>query len=877
MRSVMAQAVVDSINNFAERYYYAFGRPDSWPNESNPPVPTDNFAANMEARRAMIYAKAIQPQEISLVVSRINWTENTIYDQYDDRYSTELIGVNLLSGGSGYTSVPTVTVAGTGTGATAVAEIDITLGKVTKITVTNGGTGYLNSAVNPLTVTISGGEGTGATATGVLALAQGNVARLEDSKFYVYTDEFNLYICLNNNGGVPSTIKPYGTSSVPFQTSDGYIWKFIYTVPAALRERFLTPTWIPVNTSLKQGFTSGGAINSLQILNPGSGYTAITKINISGDGFRASNPYWLTGATVTTAGVGYTSATLTFSDPVGSVTWAASRAYEVGQFIKNAGNIYQIVVGGTSTATAPTTTSLTTDQVAGPTYRFVGRQATATVAIASGGLGAITWTNQGVRGVNITNGGTGYANGPNTVTFSSGAAAGVAFAQNGVIYRIDITNPGLYNGIVPTITSVAGGGTGFAGTCEMAYGWGYSSAPSITVSGAGTITTPAVVASVVTKSEALVYPIITGGVITGHQVVDAGVGYTSATATVVGNGTGAAISADIFIGDVTTLQSSIELTAIDGAIHNIQTVSGGYGFTTAPTIIIEGDGTGAVATASVVNGAISKFTVTNMGSGYRWANIRIIGDGLGASARAIISPFGGHGRNVVRGLFARTIMITSYLSKDLVQSTALGADYRQFSIIRNPLKFSGGTPLLASIASACYNLTPATTVPAAFAVDSLATSFPLTGAVAQNIAVVINPSVLSLSSTAGLKTGMGVFGTGIQPNTTITVGLDNTITLSAPGSGLTVGQQLKFNYYSNHRVVYQSSGRIYLMGLSNVSPAAGDTFYSSDGLSNFTVATVTPPDIDKYSGDFLYLNNRTAFQPLDGSSQKITVNTVLKF
>ena len=69
--------------------------------------------------------------------------------------------ISVTNGGTGYTTVPTVTLSAPSTGfATAVATATISGGAVTAITVTNSGGGYL--AVP--TVIISGGGGTGATA-----------------------------------------------------------------------------------------------------------------------------------------------------------------------------------------------------------------------------------------------------------------------------------------------------------------------------------------------------------------------------------------------------------------------------------------------------------------------------------------------------------------------------------------------------------------------------------------------------------------------------------------------------------------------------------------------------------------------------------------
>ena len=70
-----------------------------------------------------------------------------------------------------------------------------------------------------------------------------------DNPFYVITDDFNVYKCLSNNYGAVSTVKPTSTStSLPFQTSDKYVWKYMYSVSAEDQLKFTTPDFIPVKT-----------------------------------------------------------------------------------------------------------------------------------------------------------------------------------------------------------------------------------------------------------------------------------------------------------------------------------------------------------------------------------------------------------------------------------------------------------------------------------------------------------------------------------------------------------------------------------------------------------------------------------------------------
>lgn len=72
-------------------------------------------------------------------------------------------------------------------------------------------------------------------------------------------------------------------------------------------------------------------------------------------------------------------------------------------------------------------------------------------------------------------------------------------------------------------------------------------------------------------------------------------------------------------------------------VEEIEVTAPGSGFTTTPSVIIEGDGTGAIAQALVVNGSIRKIQIVNAGTGYTSATARIDGGGgTGAVLRPIL-------------------------------------------------------------------------------------------------------------------------------------------------------------------------------------------------------------------------------------------------
>lgn len=88
-----------------------------------------------------------------------------LFDEASD-ISTGIESVHITNGGSGYTSVPTVTIIGDGSGATATAKI--LSGSVSSITITDPGQNYTTAVVS-----ITGGDGYGASATVDLEATKG--------------------------------------------------------------------------------------------------------------------------------------------------------------------------------------------------------------------------------------------------------------------------------------------------------------------------------------------------------------------------------------------------------------------------------------------------------------------------------------------------------------------------------------------------------------------------------------------------------------------------------------------------------------------------------------------------------------------------------
>ena len=165
---------------------------------------------------------------------------------------------------------------------------------------------------------------------------------IESKVYFVISDNNNVYMCLKAGGGT-STVNPdvigVQTSGVHATGSDGYVWKYMYTIPTADVSKFLTSSFIPVRR-IKSSPVAGsdtalvnqwsvqtnaidGAIYNLKITAGGSGYTSTPTLTIAGDGTGATATATLTsgvitGITITAPGSGYTHATVAVSTSGGS-------------------------------------------------------------------------------------------------------------------------------------------------------------------------------------------------------------------------------------------------------------------------------------------------------------------------------------------------------------------------------------------------------------------------------------------------------------------------------------------------------------------------------------------------------------------------------
>jgi hypothetical protein len=241
-----------------------------------------------------------------------------------------------------------------------------------------------------------------------------------------------------------------------------------------------------------------------------------------------------------------------------------------------------------------------------------------------------------------------------------------------------------------------------------------------------------------------------------------------------------------------SIQWNVQSAAIDGAIHRIKLVNAGAGYTSAPNVVITGDGTGAAAIAVVSGGVVTGITMTTVGSGYTRSTVTLSGGSpsTAATARSVITPAGGHGLNPITELGGFYVMAQVLLEgADGSGDFIIDNDYRQLGIVRNPFEYGTTTIATSTTKSALTTLTHGATTGGSYVKD-----------------------LEVVGSTSGAK------------------GLITSVSSGA----IKIYQNDTTGY-----IAFQSSEVI------------------TQGAVSATISSITNAEIEKYSGDVMYIENRS--------------------
>jgi hypothetical protein len=138
--------------------------------------------------------------------------------------------------------------------------------------------------------------------------------------YYVMNDNNQVYICIQQSKNAAgnaqvSTVQPSGnTTGTPFDTADGYIWKFLYSISALDATKFVSANYIPVKLQgatdsdspapdveqlAVQNAAIAGQIVGYAVDSGGAGYTSTPTITVRGDGTKAKAGATISGGQVT--------------------------------------------------------------------------------------------------------------------------------------------------------------------------------------------------------------------------------------------------------------------------------------------------------------------------------------------------------------------------------------------------------------------------------------------------------------------------------------------------------------------------------------------------------------------------------------------------
>ena len=601
----LAEGVYRDVVTNSASYYYYLGKTLSWDDDNNPPNPVDSPQYEHDARNEIITIKQIKQSDVAFVIPRKDWVSDVVYDMYDDQYCDQVIGINVISGGTGYIDIldPVINITGGGGSGAEAVVTEILNGAISKVVLTKRGSGYTSEP----TVTVGSEAGSGAELKATMGIAASGVQKLEDARFYVVTDEYNVYKCLDNNNNTPSTYKPTGTQLDPIKTLDGYVWKFMYSIPINLRNKFFTDEYVPVVTALTNHFYTNGTVDSIFVANKGQNYTSAV-LSVTGDGYRPSDPIYINDIQVTSPGSRYVNPTVEFSAPfTGSSQFIAGNNVNLGQIIYNADtwDYYQVVNPGTLSIDPPT-----------HRYGSVLNGSTTLKYIGTKLQGTVQTSNpKNIIAIDVQVPGAGYTTVPTvTITDSTGhdCVATAVIGKSGLqSVHVDSQGSGY---TAPTLTVVGGGGSGailHAIVPTTGPNTGKITSIEIINAGNGYSSPPDILIEDRTGSGASATTSLVGTPVLAINVENGGLNYTNPTVTITGGGgAGATAHATVEVGIV----DSVTLV---GSIREAVVVSAGSGYISAPDVtLVGGGGSHAIIKTKLVGDRILSAYVFDQGNGY---------------------------------------------------------------------------------------------------------------------------------------------------------------------------------------------------------------------------------------------------------------------
>ena len=286
---------------------------------------------------------------------------------------------------------------------------------------------------------------------------------------------------------------------------------------------------------------------------------------------------------------------------------------------------------------------------------------------------------------------------------------------------------------------------------------------------------------------------------------------------------------------------------------------------TYTNVPIKGDGIGGKATIIINNDSkVESISISIGGSGYTYGTVDLIGGNVPVGTvtptfDVIIPPKGGHGSDIYKELGAYNVLVFSRIENDIENPDFItGNKIARIGLVENPQAYDSNSLLDLDKASAVYalKLTGVGYDSASFTTNSIVSQTISTGttAVGRVISYDQNTGVLKYWQDKSL---VG-FNTDGSQNSSPTYGLNlNRFTNSVGTGGTTFITGTNLSIDTTFTGVSTTlNSRTYNLGQSFIN-----------GLAN--------PEVKKYSGNIIYVDNRPSITR--SSNQKEDIKVILQF
>lgn len=242
------------------------------------------------------------------------------------------------------------------------------------------------------------------------------------------------------------------------------------------------------------------------------------------------------------------------------------------------------------------------------------------------------------------------------------------------------------------------------------------------------------------------------------------------------------------------IDENVSSTTVGGEIRSFEIINSGNNYNNA-VITIKGNGVSFEGTPVLTNKTVTSISITNPGYGYTYAEAIITGNGSNANVRPILTPIKGHGKKVIEDLGVKHVLINCRFNyAEGAEDFPIVNDYRRIGLIKNPLNNQGNLASNATLSA--------------------------TGKI-----------------TARRLTGSFILDEKFSGN----VNYGNGIILSA-------------NLVVPNIIIKYTTPKELFSGNYSFSVNEGITGQNSSAFAR--VLRIEPPEVQKYSGEVLYIENR---------------------